>query len=442
MKKFRLYFFFFAVLFLLIGSNNVGKAAESCIFSKNLFIGSVGEDVKCLQRYLNGGGYKIAESGVGSSGNETTYFGFLTKIAVAKWQAANNISPAVGYWGQISRSKYGALLTVVEEVEKAVAPVISEKSSVPVFEPILVCKARKVPVDYQTIQSAIDAACEGDEILIAAGSYGENILVKTNNLIIKGENTETTIIDPDRGEGIVLKDGVNSVILDSLTIVGDFQSAGINLAVLLGKANITISNLIIKNVSIGILISVKEGSVLIKNNLIIDNKFFGISDNVLSAGIITVINNTVVKNDTGYYLIAKDGKHKLSNNIIASNRTNGIAVSLTSVLREGDILTGSYNNVWNNRVNNYYSYKKGEQFTLSGIYNFSTDPSFEGVGYKLRSDSVMIDNGDPASSLDTDGTRADIGAYPFIHESKSNSATAPRSFLGSFWLLISNLFGL
>jgi hypothetical protein len=86
-----------------------GGASVSCSFTRDLTVGSTGDDVKCLQQYLNGAGYKIAASGPGSPGNESTYFGQLTKAAVAKWQAANGISPASGYFGPISRSKYASL---------------------------------------------------------------------------------------------------------------------------------------------------------------------------------------------------------------------------------------------------------------------------------------------------------------------------------------------
>lgn len=86
-----------------------GGAAVSCSFTRDLTVGSRGDDVKCLQRYLNSAGYKVAESGPGSPGNETTYFGPATKAAVVKWQSANGVSPASGYFGPISRAKYASL---------------------------------------------------------------------------------------------------------------------------------------------------------------------------------------------------------------------------------------------------------------------------------------------------------------------------------------------
>lgn len=57
----------------------------------NLKIGDKNEQVKLLQQRLNALGFKIAETGSGSAGNETTYFGTLTREAVKKFQCAKNI---------------------------------------------------------------------------------------------------------------------------------------------------------------------------------------------------------------------------------------------------------------------------------------------------------------------------------------------------------------
>ena len=68
----------------------------SCSFTRNLTMGSKGDDVKCLQQWLNANGYAVATTGAGSAGNETMTFGGLTRSALAKYQAAKGISPAVG----------------------------------------------------------------------------------------------------------------------------------------------------------------------------------------------------------------------------------------------------------------------------------------------------------------------------------------------------------
>jgi peptidoglycan hydrolase-like protein with peptidoglycan-binding domain len=71
--------------------------------TRDLQLGSIGSDVKGLQQFLNNNGYTISSSGVGSPGKETTYFGALTKAALANFQAANGIT-ATGYFGSKTRS--------------------------------------------------------------------------------------------------------------------------------------------------------------------------------------------------------------------------------------------------------------------------------------------------------------------------------------------------
>lgn len=73
-------------------------------FSRSLTTGQKGGDVKTLQQYLNTKGYTISATGAGSPGNETTTFGGLTRSALARFQAAHNISPAVGFFGPITRA--------------------------------------------------------------------------------------------------------------------------------------------------------------------------------------------------------------------------------------------------------------------------------------------------------------------------------------------------
>lgn len=55
-------------------------------FTQRLSLGSVGQDVKYLQIFLNSYGFKVAESGPGSPGKETFIFGFATQAAVKRFQ--------------------------------------------------------------------------------------------------------------------------------------------------------------------------------------------------------------------------------------------------------------------------------------------------------------------------------------------------------------------
>lgn len=74
------------------------------VFKSNLTTGSLGSEVKMLQEFLNAHGYTIASSGPGSSGNETSTFGGLTRAALVKYQKAKGIMPAVGYFGEKTRA--------------------------------------------------------------------------------------------------------------------------------------------------------------------------------------------------------------------------------------------------------------------------------------------------------------------------------------------------
>lgn len=54
----------------------------------------------------------------------------------------------------------------------------------------------RVPLDYPTIQQAVDAAADGDTIEVAPGTYlVTQILIQNKSLTVRGEDRETTIID-------------------------------------------------------------------------------------------------------------------------------------------------------------------------------------------------------------------------------------------------------
>lgn len=72
-------------------------------FTRDLYLGVSGEDVRELQKYLNKKGFRVAWFGNGSPGNESSYFGRLTQSALIKFQKANNINPPAGYFGPITR---------------------------------------------------------------------------------------------------------------------------------------------------------------------------------------------------------------------------------------------------------------------------------------------------------------------------------------------------
>ncbi len=80
-------------------------------FTRDLTIGSQGDDVKMLQQLLNAKGFTVAMSGNGSMGMETTYFGNATKAALVKFQMAKGITPTSGYFGPKTRAVVNAMST-------------------------------------------------------------------------------------------------------------------------------------------------------------------------------------------------------------------------------------------------------------------------------------------------------------------------------------------
>jgi len=77
-------------------------------YTRNLTVGDSGEDVKQLQTILNSQGFTVATTGAGSPGNETSMFGGLTRAALARFQVAKGIVPAVGYFGPVTRGSIGS----------------------------------------------------------------------------------------------------------------------------------------------------------------------------------------------------------------------------------------------------------------------------------------------------------------------------------------------
>ena len=83
-----------------------------CNFTLNLSMGMSHSQVKTLQQFLNSHGATVSVSGAGSAGNETSYFGAKTKVAVTAWQKNNSekvlvpagLTAATGFWGSFSRA--------------------------------------------------------------------------------------------------------------------------------------------------------------------------------------------------------------------------------------------------------------------------------------------------------------------------------------------------
>ncbi len=140
MKASRMAGFAF-LLFFSISALKAQAQTDPFILLRNLSLGSYGEDVRQLQIFLNKDpGTRIQDAGPGSPGQETQYFGLLTRDAVIRFQEKNadkilylnGLSAGTGVVGPSTRA---VLSSASPDSSKADAPkappIISVASPVP-----------------------------------------------------------------------------------------------------------------------------------------------------------------------------------------------------------------------------------------------------------------------------------------------------------------------
>lgn len=168
---------------------------------------------------------------------------------------------------------------------------------------------------YLTIQSAIDAAKNGDKIMVGEGAYNENPLIKTNGISIIGKNKEKTIIEGGKTSSGIRIDGVNNAIISGFTVKnsggGGQDAAGVT--IYKGNDN-TVSNMIILSNSVGI--SIYQGS---NNNVISGNDIESSSGNgiyIYASNDNNIFNNNIKNNKMGIYAYSSKTNRIYSNNLI------------------------------------------------------------------------------------------------------------------------------
>jgi parallel beta-helix repeat protein len=195
---------------------------------------------------------------------------------------------------------------------------------------------------YPTIQSAINAAMQGDTILVSAGTYHENLVVtKTLNLV--GASPANTIIDASAsGAGINIT-AVSSVYVSGFTIKNtDIYNSGILVS---ASSNVTISgNIVIASAQTNGTYIVNSNSLTVKRNTFTGN-LYGISilrgfGNLLQGNDVTgnrsgdiyiaassgnrIVNNTVRASQSGLMLWNDAAGNVVARNLIANNTSEGI----------------------------------------------------------------------------------------------------------------------
>jgi peptidoglycan hydrolase-like protein with peptidoglycan-binding domain len=127
--------------------------AGNFVFARNLSAGVVNADVKELQKYLNAHGFVVSKAGAGSTGRETTKFGAATLAALIKFQQANQIKPAAGYFGPLTRA-FVNFAPVVSNVAATSTTAIVTKPNLTVIATTTIATTTPVKVNNWQIIAA------------------------------------------------------------------------------------------------------------------------------------------------------------------------------------------------------------------------------------------------------------------------------------------------
>lgn len=182
MKK-GLYIFIALLLALVLAPSS----ADAYTFLRNLQQGSVGVDVLELQKVLNANVQtRVSQSGPGSPGSETTYFGPATKRAVILFQelyrsevlAPVGLSSGSGYVGVLTRQKLNAISNNSQglQVQQTSTSTTATTSTGMVVQTSGQSLASTVPVITSLSTSVLN---NGETLVI----YGKNFQPKNTILI-------------------------------------------------------------------------------------------------------------------------------------------------------------------------------------------------------------------------------------------------------------------
>lgn len=216
----------------------------------------------------------------------------------------------------------------------------------------------EVPGQYGTVQGAIEAATNGDEVHVAPGTYVETLDFSGKAIALIGSGPTSVLRGPGTGSVVTFASGEGPAsILDSFTITGGNATMGGGVRII-GSSPTIRRNVVRENAAesrgSGIYVEGPGAAPRIHNNLVIYNHHStGDPHAIQVSGAAPVIeNNTIVRNDSNGILLSGTGGAAVVGDILA---WNGSYVEDAGVRGRGicDFTLGSvvrYNIFFRNRV--------------------------------------------------------------------------------------------
>lgn len=239
-----------------------------------------------------------------------------------------------------------------------------------------------VPSDQPTIQAGINAATDGDTVLVASGAYTENLDFIGRAVRVIGDGgyaaTSLTPLAPTQSTVLMISGEGPGTQISGFTFVG---GAGASVIEIKNGATPVIRDNVFRDfasyVQNAVCIRCYDSAPLITYNLFYNNVSIGCVG--IFTGTADIINNTLDGNTRGFWSLNGNGIAK--NNLVTNSTEFGIARTF---------LVQDYNCVWGNNPD----YAEG---AYQGLYSISADPlycKFPTWDYTLASISPCLGSGE------------------------------------------------
>jgi len=237
-----------------------------------------------------------------------------------------------------------------------------------------------VPVDYSTIQEAIEAAKPGDSIHVQEGTYLEHITIRESIMLV-GEDSRTTFID-GTGDGTVITICAQDVEISGFTVRNGERGVVVEGYF---RGSIIQGNTISNNTYSGISVWYGNNNIM-KENIIVSNGLpneWGYGIELRESHNNFVYNNTITNNWYGTRLIYSSANTLSYNNMTDNHFNFGLYVWTNSLAHFIQNIDAS--NTVNGKPIHY----------LINQHNLTIDPTtFPSIGYLgiVNSTNIVVKN--------------------------------------------------